>query len=107
MSAQTAATAVALRTPMGRPSNAALALEARTLRTALAELTEVREELDAELIAYVDERRRIAAELLAIARRGQVAIATGGRPTQALVDLERLAHREQLRAAAMSATEEA
>jgi hypothetical protein len=84
--------------PEGRPSNARLRLEANTLRAALVSVTEERDELDMELRAWVDERRRVAAELLDIARRGQRAVAMGGRATQQLVALERLAHRESLRA---------
>jgi hypothetical protein len=100
------ASALSAARPAGRPSNAALTLEARTLRAALADVTEDRDDVADELIAYVNERRRVAAELLSIARQGQRAIALGWRPTQALQELERLAHREQLRAGAMTAGEE-
>lgn len=64
----------------GRPSNAALQMENRTLRAALADITDDRDELDAELHAYVTERLAVAAEMVALARRGQIALAAGRSP---------------------------
>lgn len=84
--------------PEGRPSNAALQLEVRTLRNAVATLAEERDDLDVELQAHIAERIAAASETLALARRAMVAVAAGYRPTQQLVAIERLALREQLRA---------
>lgn len=84
--------------PEGRPSYASLQLEVRTLRNAVATLTEERDDLDVELQAQVSERIAAASETLALARRAMVAVAAGYRPTQQLVAIERLALREQLRA---------
>ena len=92
---------------LGRPSNAALTLENRTLRAAIADLTEERDELAEELAAYVTERIAFAADVVALSRRGQVALAAGYRPAQQLVEMERIAHREQVRALSMRPAPEA
>ena len=84
--------------PEGRPSNARLQLENVTLRAEVDRLAEERAELDMELHAHVTERLRFAAEVLALSRHGQLLIAAGHRPAQALHDLEARALREQLRA---------
>lgn len=98
----TAATLIDFPTrPEGRPSNAALQMENRTLRAAIDALTEERDELDAELRSWIDERLETAAAFLAFSRRGQVALGNGYSPARQLDDIERLALREQVRARAM------
>jgi len=97
------ATATILEFPRaeGRPSNAALQFENRTLRAALDAAAEEREEMSVELQAQASERNAFASAVLALARRGQIAVAAGYRPTHLLLDIERAALREQQRAAAM------
>ena len=85
----------------GRPSNAALQLENRGLRAALADITEERDDLADELAAYLAERIGLATDVLALSRRGQVALAAGYRPTQQLVDIETKAQRDLIRARSM------
>ena len=86
--------------PEGRPSNAALQMENRTLRAAVEQLSEERDELDVELHAVVTERLEAAAALLDHARRAQRLVAAGHAPTMHLDAIERLALREQVRAGA-------
>lgn len=85
----------------GRPSNAALQLENRTLRAALERVTEERDDLDDELSAYVAERLANAGRIVNLSRRAQRFVAAGWRPTQHLLELEELGLREQVRAGAM------
>lgn len=87
--------------PEGRPSNAALSLENRTLRAAIADLTEERDELAEELAAFVSERIAAATESVRLARRAQRFVAAGWSPTQHLLDIEALGLREQRRALSM------
>lgn len=87
--------------PEGRPSNAALQFENRTLRAALESAIEERDEMLVELQAQTTERHSFASCVLALARRGQMAMSAGYRPAHILLDLERAALREQNRAAAM------
>lgn len=90
----------------GRPSNAALILENRVLRATVDTLTTERDELDAELHAHVTERLAAAATVLDLSRKAQRFVAAGYRPTQALLDIERLAYREQTRALAARTPED-
>lgn len=83
--------------PEGRPSNAALQMENRTLRAAVERMAEEREELDAELHAHVSERIENAAALLDLARRAQRYVSAGYSPATHLDAIERLALREQAR----------
>ena len=92
--------------PEGRPSNAALQMENRTLRAAIADLTEERDELADELSAYLAERIEMAASVVALSRRGQVALANHASPARHLDALERIGLREQQRAASMRPTPE-
>ena len=82
----------------GRPSNAALQLENRTLRRVIDDLSEERDELDMELRSWTTERVRAAALIVDMARRGQVALAAGHSPAVHLDTIERIATREAVRA---------
>lgn len=104
----TAATLIDFPTrPEGRPSNAALQMENRGLRHAIATLTEERDELAEELASFVSERIAVASETVRLARRGQRFVAAGWNPTQHLVEMEAIGLREQRRAAAMRPEPEA
>lgn len=91
--------------PEGRPSNATLSAENRALRTAVETLTTERDELDAELTAWVSERIAVASETAALARRGRLLADAGRSPVAYLDAITRLAHREQVRAMSARATE--
>lgn len=84
--------------PEGRPSNAALQSEVRALRHAVATISDERDELDAELTAWVDERVRAASETVALARRGRMLLDAGRDPRAMLDAIATLNHRERVRA---------
>jgi hypothetical protein len=95
------ALAIAAPAHVGRPSNAELTLRCHVLAAEVARLEQDRSDLVAEIAAYAIERAAAAADLLLAARRGQAHVAAGARPTMQLLEVERIALREQHRALSM------
>ncbi len=60
------------------------------------------DELAFELAAVTDERREVATELVALARRAQMAVTPGSTAHRLLEEIERVARREHRRARAVA-----
>ena len=78
----------------GRPSNAVLQMENRSLRAAVDRMAEQRDEMTVELRTHVSERIAAAA-VLDLARRAQRLTGAGYSPASHLDSIERIALREQ------------